>query len=62
MALVGGFIIVSIGTKWRFSEAGMACSGEGEFDDTTLLTTCDEGEGCFILNQADEKEYRGLMY
>ena len=39
-ALVGSFVIVSVGTKWRYSEAGMACVGEGDFVDQEFLGTC----------------------
>lgn len=62
MALVGGFVIVVVGTKWRFSDAGKACIGETtEFFDSGFLLTCKEGEGCYHQN-GDQKDYKGLMF
>ena len=63
--LLGSLVMVSFGTKWRFSEAGRACSGEGDYLDLdeAFLTTCTEGEGCYTINETtSEKTFLGLMY
>ena len=61
--LLGSLVMVSVGTKWRFSDAGRACSGEGDYLDETFLSTCTEGGGCYTINETtSEKAYLGLMY